>query len=230
MLERILLVEDDATFAKWVATLLQSERYRIRVAQDADDALLRATTEQPDLILIDVILDGTNGLALCQRLKADPRTARIPIILMSGQRLDEDDQLAGLCQGADDYLLKPVSGKMLLGKIRTVLRRYDVDRELTDVLTAEDLTLDVSSWKVMVRDKPIALTRKEFDLLVTLLRKRGRVLRPSYLLETIWGYDSMAYDDTRTVKVHISSLRNKLGHKLAEKIVNVPGVGYRFEE
>jgi DNA-binding response OmpR family regulator len=227
-MEKILLVEDDASFAKCATTILQHERYRVIVADQPEEAFLMATNEVPDLILLDVVLKGTNGISLCRRIKAEPRTARIPVILMSGQRLEEDDQLEGLCQGADDYLLKPVSSKLLVGKVRTVLRRYAAAWELADLLTVEDLMINVSSWTVTANGRAIALTRKEFDLLVTLLRKRGRVLSPMYLLETVWGYDSASYDDTRTVKVHMSSLRGKLGPKIAEKIVNVPGVGYRF--
>jgi DNA-binding response OmpR family regulator len=227
-MEKILLVEDDASFAKCVATILRHERYHVIVADQPEEAFFTAIDRAPDLILLDVVLKETNGISLCRRIKADPRTARIPVILMSGQRLEVDDQLEGLCQGADDYLLKPVSSRLLVGKVRTVLRRYAAARELADLLTVGDLTIDVSSWTVTTGGRAIALTRKEFDLLVTLLRKRGRVLSPTYLLETVWGYDSTTYDDIRTVKVHVSSLRGKLGPNIAEKIVNVPGIGYRF--
>jgi DNA-binding response OmpR family regulator len=226
-MEKILLVEDDPTFAKYVATVLRQERYRVMVADEAEEAFLTAADAAPDLILLDVVLHGSDGFTLCRRLKEDKRTAGIPVIMISGRRLDEEDQLEGLGLGADDYLIKPVSGKLLVGKVRAVLRRYAASGE-GDLLKAGELTLDVSSWTATVDGKPVDLTRKEFDLLATLLRKRGRMLSPAYLLETVWGYDPAVYDDTRTVKVHISSLRAKLGKKLGDQIVNVPGVGYRF--
>jgi DNA-binding response OmpR family regulator len=229
-MEKILLVEDDESFAKYVCVLLGKERYRVVVAGNAKDAFFAATDSPPDLILLDVVLKGgDDGITLCRRLKGDPRTARIPVLMMSGTKLAEDDQLTGLDQGADDYLLKPVSSKLLVGKVRAVLRRYAAPGELRDLLTAEDLTLDVSSWTVTVKGRAITLTRKEFDLLLMFLRKRGQMLSPASLLETVWGYDPATYTDTRTVKVHIASLRAKLGPKVGDKIVNVPGVGYRFE-
>jgi DNA-binding response OmpR family regulator len=229
-MEKILLVEDDEWFSGHVTALLGKEGYQVIVAGNAEDAFFAATHSPPDLILLDVVLTGgDDGFALCRRLKEDQRTAHLPVIMVSGMRLKEDDQLEGLGYGADDYLLKSVSSRLLIGKVRAVLRRYAAPGELRDLLTAEDVTLDVSSRTVTVKGESVALTRKEFDLLLVFLRKRGQLLNPAYLLETVWGYNPSTYTDTRTVKVHIASLRAKLGPKVGDKIVNVPGVGYRFE-
>jgi DNA-binding response OmpR family regulator len=170
-----------------------------------------------------------DGFALCREIKWDRRTSDIPIILLSGAHTEEEAQVKGLEYGADDYLVKPISPKFLISKIRTVLRRYAAPEELQDLLTVEDLTLDVQAWTVTVKGKVVLLTRKEFDLLLMFLRKRGRVLRPAFLLENVWGLDPSEHTDFRTIKVHISSLRKKLGRRLGEKIVSVSGVGYRFD-
>lgn len=186
-----------------------------------------AKQSPPTLILADVKLKGSDGFTLCRQLKADQRTATIPIILISGSMIDNEHQVNGLANGADDYLLKPFNPKLLVAKIQAVLRRYASPAELTDWLKVEDLILDAKAWTVTVKGKPVHLTRKEFDLLLTFLRRRGHVLHPTFLLESVWGY-TQDTDDLRTVRVHISSLRSKLGH-FGEHIINIPGVGYKLD-
>jgi two-component system response regulator RegX3 len=229
MSSKVLLVEDDTEFLKYLSTLLRQEGFVVSRAEDADEAMLSATQSPPDLILSDVKLKGIDGITLCRQCKADKRTANIPVILLTGSEKESEDQIRGLESGADDYLLKPISGRLLIAKIKVVLHRYTSAEELQDLLKVEDLTLDVKAWTVTIKGKPVYLTRKEFDLLLTFLKKRGRVLNPSFLLEHVWGYDPATYDDARTVKVHISSLRTKLGPRFGEKIINVPGVGYKFD-
>jgi DNA-binding response OmpR family regulator len=226
---KILIVEDNADFRDYLASILKREQFSVLCAADVDEALAIMHHSAIDLVLSDVELGGASGVALCRTLRQDARTATIPLILLSGVKMAEEEQVRGLNEGADDYLLKPVSNKLLVSKIRTVIRRYAAPTELQDVLTVEDLVLDARAWTVKVKGRDITLTRKEFDLLLLFLRKQSRVFTPAQLLEAVWGYDSEQYDDTRTVKVHISSLRGKLGAKLAEKIVNVPGVGYKFD-
>jgi DNA-binding response OmpR family regulator len=226
---KILIVEDNPSFRKMVTAVFEKEEFVVIAAEDPKDTLNLAKTHQPDLILMDVDLGETSGIELCQRLKDQPYTTSLPIILLSGAQTDEEFQLQGFEEGADDYLLKPISNELLVAKVRAVLRRYASAEELADVLKAEGLALDVKSRKVMVKDQPVALTRKEFDLLNALLRERGQVIYTTQLYHTVWGYGASAPVDSHTVKVHVSSLRSKLGPELAKKIVNVPGLGYRFE-
>jgi DNA-binding response OmpR family regulator len=182
-----------------------------------------------DMVLSDVVMKGKDGMALCRELRSRPETSHLPFILISGRRMEEEDQVQGLDAGADDYLLKPVSGPMLIAKVQSVLRRYRSPYELAETLKAHGLTLDVQSRVATLRGQTIALTRKEFDLLTAFLRQPGLVLTNDYLLEWIWGVDPNAELDTRTLTVHISSLRNKLGEPLGGRIANVPRLGYRFD-
>jgi DNA-binding response OmpR family regulator len=209
--------------------LLEAEGYSVRRAASADEAFALAVESPPELVLSDVSMPGGDGLALLSRLRAEKKTARVPVILMSGVRADVDDQAEGLEQGADDYLPKPVSPVLLRAKIAAVLRRFGSPQELGEVLKSQGLTLDVSSRLVTSAGKRIALTRKEFDLLTTFLRKPGRVLSIPYLLETVWGYDPADYSDPHTVGVHVSTLRRKIGAKVGERIVALSGLGYRFD-
>jgi len=226
---KILVVEDNPTFRKMVKTVLEEEGFVVVTTEDPAETPMVAKNQQPNLVLMDVVLGTTSGFELCQALKAQPYTSSIPIILLSGAQTDEEFQLQGFEEGADDYLLKPISNELLVAKVKAVLRRYASAEELADVLQAEGLALDVRSRKVMVQGQPVALTRKEFDLLTALLRKRGQVVYTTQLYNTVWGYGASAPVDSHTVKVHVSSLRSKIGPILAAKIVNVPGLGYRFE-
>ncbi len=225
----ILVVEDEERLRKFFVKTLEAEGYQALAAGTAEDALSRLQEARADLVLSDVVLKGQDGLALCRELRGRPETAHIPVVLVSGHRIEDDDQVEGLSAGADDYLLKPVSGKVLVAKIQSVLRRYRAPHDLAETLKSHGLALDVQSRVVTLRGQPIALTRKEFDLLTAFLRQPGRVLSNDYLLEWIWGVDPKASLDTRTLTVHISSLRAKLGDALGSRIANVPRQGYRFE-
>lgn len=226
---RILVVEDNPSFRKLVKTVLEEEGFQVLASEDPNDVLNLAKSYQPNLVLMDVVLGETSGIVLCQKLKAQPYTSSIPVVLLSGAQTEEEYQLQGFEEGADDYILKPISNELLVAKVRAVLKRYASPEELADVLQAEGLALDVKARKVMVGGNPVALTRKEFDLLTALLRKRGQVVYTTQLYHTVWGYGASAPVDSHTVKVHVSSLRSKLGPELGKKIVNVPGLGYRFE-
>ena len=226
---RILVVEDNPSFRKMLQVVLEEEGFVVLAAEDPSEVPNLAKTHQPNLILMDVVLGEASGIALCQKLKAQPYTSTIPVILLSGAQIEEEFQLQGFEEGADDYILKPISNELLVAKVRAVLKRYASAEELADVLKAEGLALDVRARKVLVGGQPIPLTRKEFDLLTALLRKRGQVVYTTQLYHTVWGYGASAPVDSHTVKVHVSSLRSKLGAELGKKIVNVPGLGYRFE-
>jgi DNA-binding response OmpR family regulator len=175
--------------------------------------------------------DG-NGVVVCEKLRRDKRTKDIPIILMSGVHKGTIDQIEGIERGADDYLSKPFSPGLLTAKLRAVLRRAGQAAGIDDEppIKAGGFTVDFKSRTVKkTGGRVLALTRKEFDLLAAFLTKPSRVMSASYLLETVWGYDLATYNDPHTVGVHVSSLRKKLGAKLGNKIVSVPGLGYRYD-
>ena len=174
-------------------------------------------------------MPGGDGLSLLAQLRADEKTARVPVILMSGVHKSAKDQAEGLDEGADDYLPKPVSPALIRAKVAAVLRRYGAPEELGRELKAHGLVIDVAARTVTVSGKRTALTRKEFDLLTMFFRKPGLVLTVPFLLETVWGYDPADYSDPHTIGVHVSSLRRKVGGKIAARIVAVPGIGYRFD-
>ncbi len=225
----VLVVEDNPLFSKTLKAVLELEGFQVSVVDVPQDVVAHAKSKQPRLILMDVVLGEASGITLCQDLKASPYTSSIPIILLSGALTDEEFQLQGFEEGADDYLLKPISNELLVAKVKAVLKRYSSPEELADQLKAENLALDVKARKVFVSGNPVALTRKEFDLLTALLRKRGQVVYTTHLYHTVWGYGEAVPVDSHTVKVHVSSLRSKLGQDLGRKIVNLPGLGYRFD-
>ena len=226
---RILLVDDEPDNLRTYGGLLRSEGYTVRAAPGADAAMAAALESVPDLVLSDVSMPGGDGFSLLARLRAERRTVRVPVILMSGVRKGVDDQADGLDLGADDYLPKPVSARLLSARIAAVLRRYAAPDELDERLREEGLVLDVAARTVEVSGRRVPLTRKEFDLLTTFLRRRGRVLSIPFLLEAVWGYDPADYSDPHTVGVHVSTLRRKIGRRLGARIVALPGLGYRFE-
>ena len=226
---KILLVDDDEEFRKMLRPFLREAGHTVLDAASGREALLTAVDSEPDIVVSDVQMPDMDGLELCRRLRAERRTATIPILLMSGTSKEERDQLEGFSLGADDYVLKPFEPPILLAKIAAVLRRYSTAAELCEILRADGVALDVQARTVSHGGRRVDLTRKEFDLLTLLLRKRGHVLTPNFLLESVWGYDLADYNDPHTVTVHLSSLRRKLGPRLGGRIVTVPGSGYRFE-
>lgn len=225
----ILLVDDEADNRRVYGASLESAGYTVRKASGGEEAFAAALESPPDLVLSDVSMPDGDGLSLLARLRADKRTARVPVVLMSGIHKGTEDQADGLDKGADDYLPKPVSPLLMRAKIEAVLRRYGAPKELHTKLKAQGLVIDVSARTVLVAGKRVALTRKEFDLLTTFLRKSGRVLSAPFLLETVWGYDPADYSDPHTIGVHVSTLRKKIGAEIGARIVAVPGLGYRFE-
>jgi DNA-binding response OmpR family regulator len=226
---RILLVDDEADNRRIYGDILTAEGYSVRRASGGDEAFALAMESPPDLVLSDVSMPSGDGLGLLARLRAEKKTARLPVVLMSGVRIEPEEQAEGLEQGADDYLPKPITPVLLRAKVAAVLRRFDSPKELGDVLKTQGLSIDVAARIVEMAGKRIALTRKEFDLLTTFLRKPGRVLSIPFLLEAVWGYDPADYSDPHTVGVHVSTLRRKIGPKVGAKIVAVPGLGYRFD-
>jgi two-component system, OmpR family, alkaline phosphatase synthesis response regulator PhoP len=227
MKEKILIVEDDKDIIKMLEYNLKKEGFRVTTAHDGEDALDLALRQFPDLILLDLMLPGMDGLEVCKSLKNGNKTSSIPIIMLTAKS-QESDKVVGLELGADDYITKPFSPRELIARIKAVLRRASEKEKLPEIFQAGDLRIDFAKISVNVKDKPVELTSKEFELLKTLLKAKGRVLSRDYLLDTIWGYDHALEIQTRTVDVHVRTLRKKLKWQ-ARMIVTVKNYGYRFE-
>lgn len=225
----VLLVEDDAKSRKATAKQLEVEGFHVLAVEGAEEALVHLRLARPSVVVSDVRLPGLDGIQLCRQIRADPKLSGTAVILLSGARMETEDQIEGIERGADDYLLKPVPGRLLVARVRAVLRRYAAPAALENTLRAEGLELDVKARTVTVAGKPAALTRKEFDLLTMLLERRGEALRHQSILDAVWGIDADSGVDTETLKTHVSTLRSKLGPALGKRIVSVRGVGYRFE-
>ncbi|MFA6004567.1 MAG: response regulator transcription factor [Elusimicrobiota bacterium] len=226
---KILFVDDEQDNCVLMKRFFEQAGHTVFCARSGREAILAAVDSQPDIVFADVQMPEMDGFELCRRLRGDPRTSRIPIVMISGSAMEEDDQLEGFALGADDYVLKPFAPRILLAKGEAVLRRYATASELCDVLKMDGMELDVQARTLTCGTHRVRLTRKEFDLLTLLARKRGHVLSPQFLLESVWGHDLAEYNDPHTVTVHLSSLRHKLGPRLGGRIVTVPGNGYRFE-
>jgi len=225
-MSRILVIEDDPDIALSIKYALErGQEHSVVLAHDGQRGLRAARAEPPHLVILDLNLPGIDGFDVCRALRADPDTAEVPIIMVTA-RIDEADTVAGLELGADDYLTKPFSIKELLARVRALLRRAGSGHAVATRLTSGPLVVDEERREAQIDGRVVALTRKEFDLLVALLRQSGRVLTRDRLLETVWGYDHPGA--TRTVDVHVRQLRRKLGPAAAACIETVVGVGYRF--
>ncbi|MBI5201539.1 MAG: response regulator transcription factor [Elusimicrobia bacterium] len=230
MPKTILVVDDDPVILKLVRKYFLNSEFVVVSTDNGSEALMLVRESQPNLILVDAEMPGLDGHAVCRVLKQEASTQSIPVIIMSGSRTADKDIVCGLEGGADDYLSKPFALSVLRARILAVLKRCSAAPIADARVRKRGLEIDPAGRTVKVGGKPVSLTRKEFDLLAALISKAGRVLGITYLLETVWGYDPADYNDPRTVEVHISHLRKKLGSALAKRIVNVQGHGYRFDE
>ena len=220
---RLLIIEDDQTLRDTLSYNLKGEGYEVLQAGDGITGLNVAREEKPDLILLDVGLPGLDGLTVCRTLR---RETEAPIILLTA-RGGEVDRIVGLDSGADDYIAKPFSLGELLARLRAVLRRGQ--GASTTKLKSGNLNVDLVGRRVYLADKELNLTPREFDLLAELIRHKGAVLTRDLLLQRVWGFDFAG--DTRTIDVHIRSLREKIEADPAhpERIQTMRGLGYRFE-
>jgi DNA-binding response OmpR family regulator len=226
----ILIVDDDEDVLKSVQYFLKGKGFSTLTARNGNSAFRMAHEFPPKLILADSQLPGMEGPQLCRALKEDPATSAIPVILMSGVRISEKEQIAGLEQLADDYLVKPLSFDLMLARIIAVMRRFEAPaKDAEEILKTCGIKLNPASRTISVHRKPVHLTSKEFDLLMLFMQNPARVLKPGFLLEAVWGYDPADYNDPHTVEVHVSSLRKKLGPDIGKMFVNVIGYGYKFE-
>jgi two-component system phosphate regulon response regulator PhoB len=226
MSDTILIVEDEPDVLDLVAYHLQKAGYKTLTARDGTAGLQKALDGAPALIILDLMLPQLDGIEVCKRLKADPKSARIPIIMLTA-KAEEVDRVIGLELGADDYVTKPFSPRELVLRVKTILRRAQGAAEPAEVIKHDDLVVDRARHAVTLKGRPIELTATEFKLLATLMERHGRVQSRDRLLSDVWEY--VGDVDTRTVDTHVRRLREKLG-KAADLIETVRGVGNRIAE
>jgi DNA-binding response OmpR family regulator len=226
---RVLVVDDDPTVSEVVARYLERDGYVVETVADGRTALDRALAEPPDLVVLDLMLPGIDGLEVCRRLRA---LAPVPIVILTA-RGQENDRIVGLDLGADDYVAKPFSTKELVARVRAVLRRArgplaPSGPDAPSVYTDGDLEVEVAARQARLAGAVVSLTAREFELLAFLVRHPGRAFRRDELLEGVWGY---RYGDTSTVTVHVRRLREKIepDPSTPVRIATVWGVGYRWE-
>lgn len=223
----VLVVDDEKNIRELVRFNLESRGYRVKEAVDGEQALDLIKDELPLIIILDLMLPKIDGLEVCRALKGDPRTKKVPIIMLTALG-DEIDRIVGLELGADDYITKPFSPREMVARVRAVLRRIG-DQEKEEVLSSGGLEIDENKHQVLLNGKKLELTLKEFELLRLLVANSFHVFTRDGLLEKVWGFDFLG--DTRTVDVHICNLRKKLeehDEKSQYYIETVRGVGYRF--
>jgi DNA-binding response OmpR family regulator len=227
----ILLVDDEDAVQKLLTYPLEREGYRVVSARDGQEALERFAAEQPDLVVLDIMLPKVDGLEVCKRLRAK---STVPIIMLTA-RDDELDKVVGLELGADDYITKPFSIREFRSRIRALLRRaalppFGGEGDIEQVIASDGLRVDVARRTVEVEGQPVQLTYVEFELLRTLASQPGKVFSRKALLEELWGGSD--YREPRTIDVHVRHLREKLERDPSdpEYIHTVRGVGYRFRE
>jgi two-component system phosphate regulon response regulator PhoB len=219
----VLVVEDEGAQREVLRYNLEAEGFGVAIAENGDEALLLVAEEQPDLIVLDWMLPNVSGIEICRRLKADPATRPIPIIMLSA-RSEEVDRVRGLETGADDYVVKPYSVVELMARLRTQLRRTR-PATMGERLSYEDIILDAAEHRVFRAGQALHLGPTEFRLLSTLMEKPGRVWTREQLLDRVWGRD--IYVDTRTIDVHVGRLRKALMQNGGDNPVRtVRGAGY----
>jgi phosphate regulon transcriptional regulator PhoB len=224
----VLVVDDERDIVELVRYHLEKEGFRCLAAADGPSALRLCREAGPDVVVLDRMLPGLDGLEVTRQLRRDAATARLPVIMLTA-RADEVDRVVGLEVGADDYVVKPFSPRELVARVRALLRRSSGEPAGRPVTRLGVVSIDEGRHQVAVAGRPVELTAKEFGLLVALLRAGGRVLSREQLLDAVWGYANAAEIESRTVDVHIRRLREKLG-AAARHIVTVKGAGYRVED
>jgi two-component system alkaline phosphatase synthesis response regulator PhoP len=222
---KILVIDDEPSILNLVTAYLKPEGYEVCVAADGQSGLKAARAFKPDLIILDIMLPGMDGLELLARLR---RESQVYVILLTA-KTEETDKIVGLSVGADDYMTKPFSPRELIARVKAALRRIQTGIGMgpeMSVLSFRHLRIDTGAHTVTVDEQPIELTAIEFDLLKVLAENRGRVLSREQLLEKVWG--GVYVGELRVVDVHLGHVRQKLGRE--DLVVTVRGVGYRFDD
>ncbi len=225
-MNKILVVEDEPDILEMVRYNLDQAGLDVATAEDAERALQCVQEVLPDLIILDLMLPGIDGLDMCRQLKQNAQTRHIPILMLTARK-EEVDRIVGLALGADDYVVKPFSPRELVLRVQAILRRSQGGlQSTTDAwLHTGPISINKAAHQALLNGDPLELTGTEFKLLITLIERRGRVQTRDDLLDTVWGYEYSGYG--RTVDTHIRRLREKLG-EASEWIETVRGVGYRF--
>lgn len=229
MTQRILIIEDEPDITEVLKYNLEKNHYQVATAGTGEAGLAAARESLPDLLLLDLMLPGMDGLEVCRKLREDPRTRDLFIIMLTAKGT-EADVVVGLTLGADDYIVKPFSTTELMARIKAVLRRAetrDGEQPGKDLLRCGPIVIDLQKHETTLGGEKLELTLSEFKLLSFLLRKKGRVFTRDQLLDAVVGPD--VFVTARNIDVHVAALRKKLG-KQGSYIVTVRGVGYRFEE
>jgi two-component system phosphate regulon response regulator PhoB len=225
--EQILVVDDEEDLLELIRYNLAKEGYRVNCASSGEEAVQKARAELPGLIVLDLLLPSIDGLDVCRTLKSDPKTSHIPIVMLTAKG-EEIDIVTGLEVGADDYVTKPFSPRVLLARVKAVLRRKARQQpDAAQPLKIDNLVIDPVRHEVLLDGQPIALTFTEFRLLHVLAQRRGRAFTRVQIVDAVMGEDYPVTD--RSVDVHVASLRKKLG-PMGSSIETVRGVGYRFKE
>lgn len=219
--KKILIADDEPDILEIIQFNLQAEGYDVATAKNGDEAFEKARSFQPDLIMLDVMMPGKTGLEVCDLLRMNPAFKETLIVFLTALS-DEGTEIKGLESGADDYLTKPISPKVLLSKVNALFRR--LNKEDRGVVKVGDIQIDREKYIVTLKDTDIILARKEFELLALLASKPGKVFLRNEILNQIWGTEVIVGD--RTIDVHIRKIRQKLG---LDCITTVKGVGYKFE-
>ncbi len=219
--KKILIADDEPDILEILSFNLKAEGYEVITAKNGDEALEKAKVSKPDLIILDMMMPGKNGLEVCNILRSQSMFAGTLIVFLTAIS-DETTEIKSLENGADDYLTKPISSKVLLSKVSSLLRRIKTDGP--NVLTVGDFEIDREMYIVKLKGAEIVLARKEFELVALLASKPGKVFLRNEILSKIWGTEVIVGD--RTIDVHIRKIRQKLGE---ECISTVKGVGYKFE-
>ncbi|MEP6676285.1 MAG: response regulator transcription factor [Ferruginibacter sp.] len=218
---KVLIADDEPDILEIISYNLSAEGYLVITAKNGDEAIDRAKKHQPDLIILDVMMPGKNGMEVCNILRLQPAFKNTLIIFLTALS-DESSEIKGLETGADDYLTKPISPKVLLSKVNALFRRFS--KEESSVLQLGDLQIDREKYIIVHKGEEITLARKEFELLSLLAGKPGKVFLRNEILNSIWGTEVIVGD--RTIDVHIRKIRQKLN---LDCITTVKGVGYKFE-
>ncbi len=225
--KHVLLVEDDEDILELLRYNLSEEGYTVDGAVTGEDALRLLVTKLPDLVILDLMLPGLDGMEICKMIKRDPKTSHIPIVMLTA-RSEDSDIVAGLELGADDYITKPFSPRVLIARVRAVLRRKSKEQtDETSTIQLQDLVINPVRHEVLAENKPVELTSTEFRVLHYLARRPGWVFTRNQIVEGVHGYGYPVTE--RSIDFQIASLRRKLG-SAAKYIRTVRGVGYRFKD
>ncbi|BCA52893.1 DNA-binding response regulator [Nitrospira sp. KM1] len=225
--KKILIVEDDTNIRDLIQMYLEKEGFRTLTAGEGAEAIEQARSGHPDMVILDLMLPGIDGIEVCKRLQLIPQTSRIPIIMLTAKS-EELDVVLGLELGADDYVTKPFSPRALVARIKSVLHRLErATAQEAKPLQYGSLSLYTSRHEVTVDGREVTLTSKEFGLLEHLLKNPGRLMTRDILMNNVWGYDY--HGTSRTVDVHVARLKQKLP-MLCEAIVAVKSLGYKFRD